>query len=147
MFKSMLSLKAISQAEVFDYTLHWATGPLVTKVGFACFLRRSMKGVSVLVFLIKTAAIVKLTSDNLSCLLQRYGVATRKNCTKSFKIRQLMKLQEVTEACTAQQLEALEKMLTEMDAKRRKDRTTPEKDDGSDQEASRMGEVWKFATP
>ncbi|CAE7358907.1 hemA, partial [Symbiodinium sp. CCMP2592] len=123
----------VGEARVFDYTLHWATGPLVMKVGLACFLRRSMQGVSVLVFLMKTAAILKLTSDNLSCLLQRYDVVTRKNCTKSFKIRQLMKVQEVTAACTAEQLESLDQKLNELDAKRRKDKSA-QKDDGSDQE-------------
>jgi len=135
------------QAEVFEYTLHWATGPLAMKLGFACFLRRSMIGVSVVVFLVKTFAILQLTSDNLSCLLQRHGVPTRKNSTKSFKIRQLMKLEQVAAACTAEQLEALDKKLTELDAKRKKDKAAAEKDDGSDQEAGLISGVCRFATP
>ncbi|CAE7218363.1 unnamed protein product, partial [Symbiodinium sp. CCMP2456] len=45
-----------------------------------------------------------------------------------------MKLEQVAAACTAEQLEALDKKLTELDAKRKKDKAAAEKDDGSDQE-------------
>ena len=70
--------------------------------------------------MVKSKTLVRLTSDQLSKLLAAHGVQPRKNSTKTFKTRQIMQLPVVTQSCSQEELTALDVLLQELDAKRRK---------------------------
>ena len=75
-------------------------------------------GRSLLVDLVKTRKVIKLTAAVLQQLLSSFGVASRKNATKSFKIKLLLKIPEVEQSCSKQELDDLIKFLDNMDKKR-----------------------------
>ena len=104
-------------------------GTLAEKLGFSWTLRRSKNGYSLLVSLMMTHEIIKLTIENLQHLLDAYGVSVRKTSTKSFRIRQLMKLDLVQEACGDILLQELEEKLTKLDKRRNNKNETREQEE------------------
>ena len=92
-----------------------------------------------MVDMVKSKAIVCLTSDQLSKLLGAHGVTGRKNSTKTFKTRQLMQLPVVTQHCSQEELAALDDLLKQIDAKRRK-QPKEEQEGGEDVEEALLSE-------
>lgn len=94
--------------------------------------------------MVKSKAIVRLTSDQLSKLLGAHGVTARKNSTKTFKTRQLMQLPVVTQHCSQEELAALDELLKQIDAKRRKQPKEEQEGDEDVEEAPVCEIVWCF---
>ena len=94
--------------------------------------------------MVKSKAIVRLTSEQLSKLLGAHGVTARKNSTKTFKTRQLMQLPLVTEHCSQEELTALDDLLKQIDAKRRK-QPKEEQQGEEDEEEAPVGEIVRFS--
>ncbi|CAE7325095.1 hemA [Symbiodinium sp. CCMP2592] len=110
----------IAKVTVFSYSVHWLPANYAAKLGASLCLRRAANGLPPVVDMVKSKAIVRLTSDQLSKLLAAHGVHARKNSTKTFKTRQIMQLPVVTESCSQEELEALDVLLQQLDQKRRK---------------------------
>ncbi|CAE7622770.1 hemA [Symbiodinium sp. CCMP2592] len=132
-------LDDISDVRVFSYSVHWLPANWAAKVGASLCLRRAASGMPPVVDMVKSKAIVRLTSDQLSKLLGAHGVTTRKNSTKTFKTRQIMQLPLVSQQCSQEELTALDELLKEIDAKRRKQ---PKEEQEGDEDGD---EVWDAA--
>ena len=70
-----------------------------------------------LVGLIKSQEIVKLTVDSLSWLLSAYQIHCRKNASKTQKIRFLLAVPDVAARCTEEELTSLKSLLDATDEK------------------------------
>ena len=105
---------------VYDYTCHLTTGNLADKMGSCLFIRRSLKGHSCLISLLRTMNVFKVSSDSLSHLLKAHHVSMRKTATKICKIRELAKLDTVMKDLTPEEATALENKLQEMESKKKK---------------------------
>eukprot|EP00439_Symbiodinium_sp_Y106_P055968 s607_g7.t2 len=128
------------QVRVFSYTVHWLPASWSAKLGVSLCLRRAAVGLPPVVDMVKSKAIVRLTSEQLSKLLGAHGVTARKNSTKTFKTRQLMQLPLVTEHCSQEELTALDDLLKQIDAKRRKQPKEEQQGDEDEEEAP-VGEI------
>ena len=109
-----------TKVQVFDYTLHVCDGKTAELMSTRLLLRRSPTSCSILAALIKNHGILKISVEGLQKMLDFYKCHLRKNTTKSTKIRELMRLPEVQNCTTEQHRNKIEKLLTEMDAKRNK---------------------------
>ncbi|CAE7840654.1 unnamed protein product [Symbiodinium sp. CCMP2592] len=121
--------------DVFTYTIHFLSPRLCDKVGCAAVLRRSSSGQTLLVWMVRSKDIVKLTSETLTQWAAEYGLELRRNSTKSAKIRALCQLPAVIAACTPAELKALDDLLNEIDEKRRKRTKSGSADNQEDDEA------------
>ena len=92
--------------------------------------------------MVKSKAIVRLTSEQLSKLLGAHGVTARKNSTKTFKTRQIMQLPLVSQHCSQEELTALDDLLKQIDAKRRKQPKEEQEGDEDGDEAPVCDIVW-----
>ena len=119
---------------MFNYTLHWTKGDLARRIGSCALLRRQKKGHSILVHLMMNFKILQVGSEGLSELLRFEGISCRKTTTKAGKIRQLMKLGKVQEACDEQHVLRLETLLAELESRRNKKNQTSN-DDAAEEEA------------
>ncbi|CAE7442053.1 unnamed protein product [Symbiodinium microadriaticum] len=137
MFKGRLP---VYEVEVFSYTIHFVGPRLCDKLGCAAVLRRCEAGQKLLVWMIRSKDIVKVTSESLSQWAAQYGLQIRRNSTKSAKIRALCQLPDVTAACTPAELKALDDLLNEIDEKRRKRTKASEAENQEEDEADLMEE-------
>ncbi|CAE7273237.1 unnamed protein product [Symbiodinium sp. CCMP2592] len=127
--------RMMAPVEVFSYTIHFVGPRLCDKLGCAAVLRRSASGQTLLVWMIRSKDIVKLTSETLSQWAAEYALQLRRNSTKSAKIRALCQLPAVAAACTPAELKALDDLLNEIDEKRRKRTKAGEAEHQEDDEA------------
>lgn len=121
------------QVQCYDWSLHVVDARMASKLGSAVLFRRCEAAKPLLVWLMSSHGIVKVLSEALSRILSSYGVRLRQNASKSQKIRALMKLPVVQEGCSAASLDALDKLLTAMDDKRRKKASKMEEDEEEDE--------------
>ncbi|CAE7852610.1 ASAH1, partial [Symbiodinium microadriaticum] len=128
----METLLDFQKVQVFPYTMHWVEGSLATKLGSCCLLRRSVAGRSLLLDLILTGEIVKVTSESLSKMLKIQDVSCRKNATKSAKIKALLEQPSIKEAVAQERIVELLAILKDLDDKRRKKK--PEDEDEGDRD-------------
>ena len=89
-------------------------------MGSCLFLRRSKNGHSLLVALLRSLQISKISSDCLSQLLRVHNVNMRKTATKLCKIRALCNIETVMKDLTTEEVTAVEAMLKEMESKKKK---------------------------
>ena len=108
------------QVQVYNYTCHLTKSNLADKMGCAIFIRRSLRGYSLLAFLLRTLKINEICSDSLTQLLKIYNVNMRKNATKLCKLRGLMKVDSILKDLTAEEATAVEEVLQEMESKKKK---------------------------
>ncbi|CAE6921500.1 unnamed protein product [Symbiodinium sp. CCMP2456] len=127
------------QVQCYDWTLHVCEPRIADKLGSAVLFRRCEAAKPLLVWLMSSHGIVKVLSEALSRILSSYGARLRQNASKSQKIRTLMKLPVVQEGCSSESLDALDKLLTAMDDKRRKKTKQTEEDEEEDEP-----EAWEF---
>ena len=86
-----------------------------------------------LVGLIKSQEIVKLTVDSLSWLLSAYQIHCRKNASKTQKIRFLLAVPDVAARCTEEELTSLKSLLDATDEKnKRRAKSGPDAADRDD---------------
>ena len=111
-----------------QYSLHFCDADASESVGSNLILRRSLKPDPLLVALMRTKGIVKLTVDGLARLMQEHQLPARKTMTKSARIRELMRLSAVRDSLASEELGELETFLTKMDERRLK-RTAKEDED------------------
>ena len=81
------------------------------------------------------------SSDVLSELLGLHNIRMGKSATKASKIRRLLVLKEVISACSAGEIEAVEKMLRDLEEKRRKKSNTPAEEDHEEEDQARMNAI------
>ena len=122
------------KVRVFKYTQHFVEGKLSEKIGTCCLFRRAVEGRDVVIFLIESGGMTKLTSDTLTRLLEMHGSSARKNLTKANKIRHLMKLPIVQGQVSADDLATLEQQVQAME-KRNKRKANAEQLQENDEEA------------
>ena len=91
-----------------------------------------MAGRSLLLDLILTGEIVKVTSESLSKMLKIQDVSCRKNATKSAKIKALLEQPSIKEAVAQERIVELLAILKDLDDKRRKKK--PEDEDEGDRD-------------
>ena len=117
------------KVQCFDFSVHCCDVKLATKLGTSLILRRAKEARPLLVSLIASRGILKITSDCLSRMISCYGQRLRKNASKSEKIRTLIRLPMVREALSEENLAKLEQLLSDLDAKRRKKCSEAEQDE------------------
>lgn len=127
---------------IFPYSVHWLPANWAAKLGVSLCLRRAVSGLPPVVDMVKSKTIVRLTSEQLSKLLGAHGVVPRKNSTKTFKTRQIMQLPVVTQHCSQEELTALDGLLQQLDAKRRKQPREEQEGDEDVEEAPVCDIVW-----
>ncbi|OLP72363.1 hypothetical protein AK812_SmicGene48216, partial [Symbiodinium microadriaticum] len=115
------------KVQVHQYSLHFCDVDTSEKIGSNLILRGSLKPDPLLVALMRTKGIVKLTVDGLARLMQEHQVPGRKTMTKSARIRELMQLSAVKDSLASEELAELETLLTKMDERRLK--RTPKEDE------------------
>ena len=115
-----------------QYSLHFCDVDTSEKIGSNLILRGSLKPDPLLVALMRTKGIVKLTVDGLARLMQEHRVPGRKTMTKSARIRELMRLSAVKDSLASEELAELETLLTKMDERRLK--RTPKEDEEDEDE-------------
>ncbi|CAE7850889.1 unnamed protein product, partial [Symbiodinium sp. KB8] len=103
------------KVQVHQYSLHFCDVDTSEKIGSNLILRGSLKPDPLLVALMRTKGIVKLTVDGLARLMQEHQVPGRKTMTKSARIRELMQLSAVKDSLASEELAELETLLTKMD--------------------------------
>ncbi|CAE7566035.1 unnamed protein product [Symbiodinium sp. CCMP2592] len=130
-------LLSFTEVQCFDFSVHCCDVKLATKLGTSLILRRALKAMPLLVSLIASRGILKITSDCLSRMINCYGQRLRKNASKSEKIRTLMRLPIVREALSEENLAKLEQILSDLDAKRRQKCSDAEQDEEDE-------EVWEM---
>ena len=108
------------QVQVYDYTIHWLRGDLTRKMGSCCMLRRNFSGCSILVYLMRTTAILKISAEALGHFLSYHRISIRKSSTKAAKIRALMKAPEIQEKCSQEILDRMEALLVAIEERRNK---------------------------
>ena len=84
---------------------------------------------------------IHTSSDVLSELLGRHNIRMAKSATKAAKIRRLLVLEDVTSACPPGEIEAVEKMLQELEEKRRKKASTPAEEDREEEDQASMDTI------
>ena len=112
------------QVVLYDYSVHWADGPLTEKIGSSLFLRRSARGCKILVHLVKSGGILSITSECLSVLLKLENMPLKKNATKTSKVRCLLKANSVVQECSKDELSKVELAVSQLEAKRNKKNAT-----------------------
>ncbi|CAE7884576.1 hemA, partial [Symbiodinium necroappetens] len=128
----------------FKYSLHVAVGSWTEELDCNVLLRRAMQSVPLIVRLVETGEVIKLTSECLSQALEAYGATVRKSSTKTQKIRAICKLgivqQHVSQACVQTVLQTCE----DLDLKRRKrsgSKSQQEDDGKEDSDEDELEEV------
>ena len=116
----------------FEYTVHCCSGLLAGKIGSNLLLRRAVRPTPLVVSLVLTHAILKITSDGLSKILSAYGGRLRKNASKTQKIRSISELSVVKDAVPKEKLDELLKLCDELDEARRKKSAREDDTDDSD---------------
>lgn len=124
----------------FAYTVHRVSNSFASKLGSCIVFRRSAEPTPLIVHLVLSRAICTVSSENLSKMLQIYGSRLRKTASKSLKIKTILKLDEVKNLVSERDVQDIEKMCEEMDAKRRGRSAAAEDEDEDDEqhEALRM---------
>ena len=120
--------------QIFDYSLHIPNETMASKTGNV-IVRPGCSGQSVLIWLLRSGEIIKLTSSVLSDIIGSHDIRMPKNSSKNAKIRKLMAMNLVKETMSEAELNTLESQLKEQEASRKKKKEEEENnDDGSDQE-------------
>ena len=134
----ILTIDTKEQVKVFDYTVHFVQGMISRKMGTATILRRAEQGRDLCAALLCSGAILKCTNESLSNFTRLYRINIRKQSTKNFKIRALMKVDTLAQQCPPEALEKLEKKMTELDEKRNKKKSTEAEQEEEAEEAPRL---------
>ena len=126
-----------------------AVGSWTEELDCNVLLRRAMQSVPLIVRLVETGEVIKLTSECLSQALEAYGATVRKSSTKTQKIRAICKLgivqQHVSQACVQTVLQTCE----DLDLKRRKrsgSKSQQEDDGKEDSDEDELEEASHFVT-
>ena len=93
---------------------------LEDKCGSSLLFRRGFQEFSLLCYLVQSQEILQTSSASLSELLHKSDVQMPKNSTKNQKIRRLLSLQAVKQACGEARLLRLLAKLDEQDEKRKR---------------------------
>ena len=105
---------------LYGYTVHVCEQALEDKCGSALLFRRGGQEFSLLCYLVQSGEILQTTSASLSELLEKSDVQMPKNTTKNQKIRRLLMLEAVVQACGEQRIQKLLAKLDEQEEKRKK---------------------------
>ncbi|CAE7572183.1 unnamed protein product [Symbiodinium sp. CCMP2456] len=123
------------EVKLFDYTLHVCEGSLADKCGSAVVLRRSSQEFCLLCFLVHSELILTSSSASLTELLHKHDIQMPKNSTKAHKVRRILAMDKVKEACASSTIAKLLARLDEADAKKRNKEKEKEKNDDDVDEA------------
>ncbi|OLQ00711.1 hypothetical protein AK812_SmicGene16606 [Symbiodinium microadriaticum] len=105
---------------LYGYSLHMCDKALEDKCGSSLLFRRGFQEFSLLCYLVQSQEILQTSSASLSELLHKSDVQMPKNSTKNQKIRRLLSLQAVKQACGEARLLRLLAKLDEQDEKRKR---------------------------
>ena len=122
----------------FAYTVHCVSSGIASKLGSCIVFRRSAEPMPLAVHLVLNRAICSVSSENLSKMLLIYGSRLRKTASKSLKIKTILKLDEVKNLISESDVQDIEKMCEEMDAKRRSRSAAAEDEDEDDEQAEAL---------
>ena len=105
---------------LYGYSLHVCEKALEEKCGSSLLFRRGFQEFNLLCYLVQSQEILQTSSASLSELLHKSDVQMPKNSTKNQKIRRLLSLEAVKQACGEARLLRLLAKLDEQDEKRKK---------------------------
>ena len=128
----------------FQYTVHTCSGQLAQKLGCNVLFRRAVNAEPVVVSLVRSHEITKISSDNLSMILNMYNSKLRKNATKTQKIRTLLSLAVITDSVSKETIDGLVALLDKLDEQRKKKNASTNPDDDEDEE---LEERMRFGKP
>ena len=104
--------------KIYDYSIHVCDSSSAEMADSRVLLRRSCQPLDVLPALVKNRSILKVTVESLQKMLDCYKCPLRKTSSKSAKIRELLKLPCVQNNTSLEERNVIDRLLTEMDAKR-----------------------------
>ncbi|CAE7023275.1 unnamed protein product, partial [Symbiodinium sp. KB8] len=131
------------EVKLCDYTLHVCEASLADKCGSAVVLRRSPQELCLLCFLVHSELILSSSSASLTELLQKHDIQMPKNSTKAQKVRRILAMDKVKEACAASTIAKLLARMDEADAKKRnkdKDKNDDDLDEAAEVEWEELQE-------
>lgn len=105
---------------LYGYSLHVCDKALEDKCGSSLLFRRGFQEFSLLCYLVQSQEILQTSNASLTELLHKSDVQMAKNSTKNQKIRRLLSLESVKQACGEERLQKLFAKLDEQDAKRKR---------------------------
>ncbi|CAE7646167.1 unnamed protein product [Symbiodinium sp. CCMP2592] len=108
------------EVRFFDYSIHLAEPSLSDKCGTSLILRRGMKDLSLMGWLVTSGDILKLTVKNLMDFMDSRGTRMPKNTTKAQRIRKILSMDDIQQECGENVLNAILKKLEQQEEKRRK---------------------------
>eukprot|EP00439_Symbiodinium_sp_Y106_P025149 s5537_g3.t1 len=120
---------------LYGYTLHVCEQALEDKCGAGLLFRRGFQEFSLLCYLVQSQEILQTSNASLSELLQKSDVQMPKSTTKNQKIRRLLSLEAVKQACGEQKIQKLLAKLDEQDEKRKKNQSKKEEEEPQQPEA------------
>ena len=120
------------QAKFMLYSLHIASDSLAQKLGCGLLARRGTVEFSLLPYLVETKKILRLPSASLSDLLAKQNVRLARNTTVSCKLRRLLSVSEVKDACSDAVIQEILATLDLRDEKRKKESKEEEKDESEE---------------
>ncbi|CAE7477642.1 unnamed protein product [Symbiodinium sp. CCMP2592] len=123
------------EVRFFDYSIHLAEPSLSDKCGTSLILRRGMKDLSLMGWLVTSGDILKLTVKNLMDFMDSRGTRMPKNTTKAQRIRKILSMDDIQQECGENVLNAILKKLEQQEEKRRK------KDETGAEQAKEEGEI------
>ncbi|CAE7218603.1 unnamed protein product [Symbiodinium sp. CCMP2592] len=115
------------------YSLHVCEKALEEKSGSCILMRRGATEYSLLCYLVQTQQILQTASASLSELLMRHDVQMAKSSTKNQKVRRLLMLPSVTDACDRAVIERILAKLDEQEEKRKKRSQSKEEEQQDDE--------------
>ncbi|CAE7765448.1 unnamed protein product [Symbiodinium sp. CCMP2456] len=103
----------------FSYTLHVCDTALEAKCGTAVLLRRGHREFSLLSYLVHAEHIMSCTNACLTELLQKHDITMPKNAAKAHRIKRVLEMDHVKEACGEKTIQKLLLLLQEQEAKKK----------------------------
>eukprot|EP00439_Symbiodinium_sp_Y106_P039691 s340_g4.t2 len=110
----------LCEVKLFGYTLHICEKSLEAKCGTAVLFRRGFQELPLMEYLVSSQQILLCTNASLTELLQQHDIQMPKNSTKPQRIRRILGMDQVKNACGDAKIQKLLNHLEEQEAKKKK---------------------------
>eukprot|EP00439_Symbiodinium_sp_Y106_P053771 s2876_g7.t1 len=109
----------VTEVSFFSYTLHVCDKALELKCGTAVVLRRGCQEFSLLSYLVHAELIMACTNACLTELLLKHDITMPKNSAKAHRIKRILDMDHVKEACGPKKIQKLLGLLQEQETKKK----------------------------
>ncbi|OLQ00981.1 hypothetical protein AK812_SmicGene16301 [Symbiodinium microadriaticum] len=107
------------EVRLYGYTLHICDKSLEAKCGTAVILRRGLQELPLMEYLVFSQQILLCTNASLTELLQQHDIQMPKNSTKPQRLRRILAMDQVRNACGDAKIQKLLSLLEEQEAKKK----------------------------